>query len=101
MAIKAIITPTVKGYHHSSTWSRYPDTVLFTASDLHEARTKLVEHYGKAWKGKRPTYIDTKQGTKRSGWVVGFRVDNGPGERYLQQDWVSLVDEHIITWGNK
>ena len=39
-------------------------------------------------------YCDKKDGsTVRTGWVVGFRVDNGLGEKYLQQDWVSVVEE--------
>lgn len=96
--IKVIVTPAVKGYHSSSQWFRHPDTVLFTAQDLKEACAKLREFYGKAWTRKKPIYSDTKQGTKQSGWIVGFRVDNSPGERYLQQDWVSLVDEEVLTW---
>lgn len=96
--ITVIATQTVKGYHPNAQWSRYPDTVLFTVQDMKEVSVKLQEIYGRAWTRKRPMYIETDRGTKKAGWVVGFRVDKGPGKRYLQQDWVSLVDEEVLTW---
>ena len=96
---KAVATITVKGYHPSSQWSRYNDTVLVRANTRKELLAKLQEHYGKAWRHKKPMYCDMKDGTTvRTGWVVGFRVDNGPGEKYLQHDWVSVVEEQQVTW---
>ena len=37
-------------------------------------------------------YCDMKDGSvKRTGWVVGMRMAEGR-EKWLQQDWVSIVE---------
>lgn len=96
---KAVATVTTKGYHPSSQWYRYDNTVLAHAGTRKELLTKLQELYGKSWRHKKPMYCDMKDGsTVRTGWVVGFKVDNGPGERYIQQDWVSVIEEQRVTW---
>ena len=96
---KAVASVTMKGYHPSSQWTSYNDAVITRAETHKELLEKLRAFYGKAWNHKRPMYCDKKDGSKvRTGWVVGFRVDNGLGEKYLQQDWVSVVEEQQVTW---
>ena len=89
---EAYANPTVKGYHPSDSWSRYPDVKIATGETLPELKKKLASHYGKRWNNKRPMYCDTKDGSvKRTGWVVGMRMVEGR-EKWLQQDWVSIVE---------
>lgn len=97
--LKAIATPTTKGYHHASQWCRGSDTTIATAETRKELIGKLKSFYASAWSHKRPMYCDKQDGSMvRTGWVVGFRVDNGPGEKYLQQDWVSIVKVEQVEW---
>ena len=96
---KAIASVTTKGYHPSSQWSRYGNTTIATADTRKELIVKLKSFYRSAWEHKRPMYCDKKDGSvARVGWVVGFRVNNGPGERYLQQDWLSIIEENRMEW---
>ena len=89
---QAIATPTVRGYHPSSKWARYQDTRIAQADTLSDLKKKLASHYGKSWNNKRPMYRDMKDGSvKRTGWVIGMRVVEG-GDKWLQQDWVSIVE---------
>ena len=89
---EAYATPTVKGYHPSDEWSRYPDVKIATGKTLPELKKKLASHYGKSWNNKRPMYRDMKDGSvKRTGWVIGMRMVEG-GDKWLQQDWVSIVE---------
>lgn len=94
---KAIASITTKGYHPSSQWARYNDVTIATANTRKELIGKLKSFYASAWSHKKPMYCDKQDGsTVRAGWVVGFRVDNGPSEKYLQQDWVSIVEVKIV-----
>jgi len=96
---EAYATPTVKGYHPSDKWSRYPDVKIATGETLPELKKKLASHYGKSWNNKHPMYCDMKDGrTVRTGWVVGMRIHEGPGEKYLQQDWVSIRECNEVMW---
>ena len=89
---EAYATPTVKGYHPSNRWSRYPDVKIATGETLPELKKKLASHYGKSWNNKRPMYRDMKDGSvKRTGWVIGMRMAEGR-DKWLQQDWVSIVE---------
>ena len=89
---EAYASPTVKSYHPTSQWSRYPDSKIASAETLRELREKLSQHYGRSWKNKRPMYCDMKDGsTKRTGWVVGMRMQDG-SDKWIQQDWVSVVE---------
>ena len=89
---EAYATPTVKGYHPSSEWSRYQDVKIATGETLPDLKKKLANHYGKSWNNKRPVYRDMKDGSvKRTGWVVGMRMAEGR-DKWLQQDWVSIVE---------
>ena len=89
---EAYATPTVKGYHPSSEWSRYQDVKIATGETLPDLKKKLANHYGKSWNNKRPVYRDMKDGSvKRTGWVIGMRMAEGR-DKWLQQDWVSIVE---------
>ena len=89
---EAYATPTVKGYHPSSEWSRYQDVKIATGETLPDLKKKLANHYGKSWNNKRPVYRDMKDGSvERTGWVVGMRMAEGR-DKWLQQDWVSIVE---------
>ena len=89
---QAIATPTVRGYHPSSKWTRYQDAQIAQADTLPNLKKKLADHYGRNWKRKQPMYRDQPDGKPiRVGWVVGMRMVDGR-DKWLQQDWVSIVE---------
>jgi len=65
--------------------------------DMKAAKNWIKENYGKS--KRSPMFIDTKDGVKKVGYVIGFRNDDishFPVEKWLQQDWISFFDEKPI-----
>lgn len=96
---EAYATPTTKSYHPAAAWKRSSQVRIASAETLPELKEKLASFYGRSWKHKKPMYCDMKDGrTVRTGWVVGMRIHEGPGEKYLQQDWVSIRECNEVMW---
>jgi len=96
--IQVLITMTTKGYHPKDQWFWYrKERKQFDT--LQDAKDWLKETYGKC--SRRPIFIDTDSGTKKVGWVYGFRNSeyghDGKTYRYIQQDWVSFEEVRPIT----
>lgn len=95
---KAYIQMTGKSYRPGSQWLSFGDGKL-SADSLKELKAKLAEKYGKSWKHRKPMYCDKKDGsTVRTGYVVGFRADEGSSNKWIQQDWISFAECNPITW---
>ena len=61
--------------------------------DLAGANAWLKENYGKS--KRAPMYVDTPLGTKRIGYVIGFRTadwSHAPVHHWIQQDWIEFRD---------
>jgi hypothetical protein len=88
------INRTGKGYGRNAEWQHLterPEEVF--VADLAAARKYLREKYGKC--SRQAMYNDYKDGTKRIGWVFGFRNEDwshSQVQKWLQQDWVSLYE---------
>jgi hypothetical protein len=93
--IQIHVTSTGKGYSPKDVWRCF-DEFTKNFPTLADAKAWLKETYGKA---KRvPMYCDTKTGTKKIGYVIGFRNadwSHSPVEKWLQQDWVEF--RHVRT----
>lgn len=95
---KAYIQMTGKGYSPSAKWSIFGEDKI-SANSLKELKGVLADRYGKSWKHKKPMYCDKKDGsTMQTGYVIGFRADEGPANKWIQQDWVSFVECNPIEW---
>ena len=94
--IKLHITMTGKSYSPKSTFSIFNEETQ-TFPDIQSAKTWIRETYGKA---KRvPMYVDTKNGTKKVGYVIGFHNADwahNPVEKWIQRDWISFKSETTI-----
>ena len=88
--IQLLITSTAKGYHPSAEWRTFNQRTE-TFNDRKEAMNWIKENY--PGKKRQPMYCDTKEGTKRVGYVIGFRNSgwgSGSHDKWLQQDWISF-----------
>lgn len=95
--VQLIIHSTAKGYHRSSEWRQF-DRRIETFNDRKEAMEWIKENY--LGKKRSPMYCDTKEGTKKVGYVIGFR-NSGWGsssqDNWLQQDWISFREVKDLT----
>lgn len=94
MTLQVTIEQTGKSFHPSSDWQMLSDRPeRFRFESMTEVREYLKERYGNS--KRQPMYRDTKDGTIRCGWVIGFRNadwSHSPVQHWLQQDWV-MVEE--------
>lgn len=94
--IKVQITITGKSYSPKDSW-RIIGEETKTFPDIKSAKDWIKENYGNS--KRSPMYIDTKEGVKKVGYVIGFRnsdISHLPVDKWLQQDWISFYDEKPI-----
>jgi hypothetical protein len=94
--IRIQITSTGKSYNPRDKFSLFGERTE-TVADMREAKQWLRDTYGKA--KRAPMYIDTKGGTKKVGYVIGFRNadwSHSPVNKWIQQDWVSFHSQKPI-----
>jgi hypothetical protein len=97
--IQITIIETGKGYAPKDQWRTFNEETHIVI-DMKAARAFLRARYGKA--KRAAMYQDTKEGTKRVGYVFGFRnadVSHTPVEKWLQQDWVSFEEVKQVVLG--
>jgi len=90
--IELHIEKTGKGYGRNDRWVCF-DLERKPFPSLKEAKVWLKETYGKA--KRSPLYIDTPEGTKKVGWVIGFRngdLSHSPVQKWIQQDWITVTE---------
>lgn len=94
--ILAHITMTGKGFNPKDTFSIFGnDTKRF--SDMKSAMGWIKETYGKS--KRNPMYVDTPEGKKKVGYVIGFRnedLSHSPVKKWIQQDWISFEETKRI-----
>jgi len=97
--IELQITMTSKGYGKSDKWQRF-DKQTKHFSTLLEAKEWIKKTYGKS--KKVPMYVDLKTngGSKKIGYVIGFRnadMSHYPVEKCIQRDWIAFREVKTIT----
>lgn len=95
--IQLNVTMTGKGYSPKDGFRCF-DKRVFHFKDMGAAREYLKETYGKA--KRSPMYLDTKEGTKKVGYIFGFRnadLSHYPVEKWIQNDWVEFREVKTIT----
>jgi len=88
--IELHITKRSSGYGKNDTPTRY-DTVTKYFTDLKAAREWLREEYGKS--KRQNMYVDSPEGSKRVGYVIGFRnyeYYNGKKLHFYERHWVEF-----------
>lgn len=91
--IKLHITMTRKSYGKKSQFTIFNEETK-TFQDIKSAKQWIKEEYGK--RKRAPMYIDTKNGVKKVGYVIGFHNadwSHSPVEKWIQQDWISFNSE--------
>jgi hypothetical protein len=96
--IQLCITMTGKSFSPKDKFSRFGEETK-NFSTIKEAKGWLKEQYGNS---KRvPMYVDLKTGgTKRTGYVIGFRnadYSHSPVQKWIQQDWVEFREVTTIN----
>lgn len=94
--IRMHIVMTSKSYSNKDKYRMFDETTKIFP-DMKSAKQWIKETYGNA---KRfPIYVDTKEGTKKVGYTIGFRnadVSHYPVEKWLQRDWISFYSSNPI-----
>lgn len=95
--IQLMIVKTGKGYGKSEKWQSFDEETKYFAN-ITEAKNWIKETYGMA--KRSPIYRDSKEGTKKVGYVIGFRNADWshlPINHWIEQDWIEFREVKTIT----
>lgn len=95
--IQVQVTMTSKSFSPRANWAQLARE-HHTFGSMAEARAWLAKEYGES--KRQSMYLDSETGTRRVGYVIGFRnadYSHSPVEHWLQRDWVEFKEVTPVT----